>query len=84
MYRDLGGHDGRVDEDRDENDEDEVGSEEDGDEVEEDEDQDEEEFKDEETELEKYLRSVNVARAKTAPLKPLKYAEQFKMTPGFS
>lgn len=77
MYRELRGHDGRIDEERDDNedDEEEPGSEDDGEEVEEDEDQDEEEFKDEETELEKYLRGVNNARAKTAPLKPLKYAE---------
>ena len=44
------------------------------------------EERDEETELERYLRSVNggLTRARTAPIRPMKHAEQFKMTPGFT
>lgn len=39
------------------------------------EDEDSEEYKDEETELERYLRDVNGKRAKTAPIRPIKYVE---------
>jgi hypothetical protein len=36
-------------------------------------------------ELELYLRAKGISnRAKTAPLRSIKYVEQFKMTPGFS
>ena len=57
-------------------------------EVEEDNEDEDEEDCGEETELERYLRDVGQGlaanRAKTAPLKAAKHAEQFKLTPGFS
>lgn len=48
--------------------------------------QEDSEERDDETELERYLRDVNGAsnRARTAPIRPMKHVEQFKMTPGFT